>query len=310
MMTFTSTTLLSFLALAALIGLVFLVLKRFGIKNYSISFGGGHFLFIAIMAWLYYTGPTDSQYQLFWISPDLIDLPISLLVQILAPDSMKMYVALLATLGSFQYAVIGWCIDYRLSRDRKLLIPNKRILVIGACVFIGLAYWACHNISYLNLNEYEKSVIKLKSAKTEVDRFRILNKAAKSSFKFKKYDKARNHAEELLTLSQKYKSEVIYGSAIYDSHIVLGRLDLLDGKPKQAIYHLFEAVKTPGDATLATFGPDMSLAKDLLEKGYKEPVIEFLIGCKRFWEFDEGKVDKWVMEIKEGQIPDFGINLD
>jgi hypothetical protein len=309
-MTFTSTTLLIFLGLAVLIVLVFLVLKRFGIKYYSISFGVGHFLFIVIMACLYYTMPIVAQHQLFWISPELIDLPISLLVQILAPDSMTIYIALLATLGSFQYAAIGWCIDYKLSKDRKLLIPNKCILVVGACVFIGLAYWSYRNLSYLNLNEYEKSVIELENAKTEVDRFRILDKAAKSSFKFKKYDKAKNYAEELLVLSQKHKNEVIYGSAIYDSHVVLGRLALLDGKPEQAIYHLFEAAKTPGDAALASFGPDMSLAKDLLEKGYKEPVIEFLIRCKSFWEFDEGKVDRWVKEINEGKMPDFGTSLD
>jgi len=308
-MTIISNALLTFLELAAAIVLVALVLKRYGIKYCSISFGVGHFLFIAVMALLYYTGPIDAQYQLFWISPELIDLPISLLIQILAPNSMKLYVALLAILGSFQYAVIGWCIDLILSKDKRPLIPNKRILVVGACVIIGLAFWTYRNISYRNLNEYEKSEIKLENAKTEVDRFRILVEAAKASFKFKKYDKARKYAEELLTLDQKYKDEIIRGNAIYDAHTILGRLALLDGKPEQAIHHLFEAVKTPGDPGLSSFGPDMSLAKDLLEKGYKEPVIEFLIGCKRFWTHEDGKIDKWVKEIREGKIPDFGLNL-
>ena len=306
-MSFNFTLILTFLGLTALIVLVTLVMKRFGIRSFSISFGLGHLLFIAAISILYLSGSRDAQHQLFWIPVATVDLPVSLLAQVLAPYSMTLYIVLLALLGSAQYAVIGWAIDFKLSRDRKSLIPNKFYLALGAFVIIGISFWAARNISYLKLNDYEKSEIALKEARTERDRFKLLGDAAKASFKFKKYEKAREFSEELLAVSVKYKDDRnYYGDAIYHAHIVLGRLELLSGRSEQAIHHLSEAIKTPGSPVLASFGPDMSLARDLLEKGYKEPVIEFLIECKRVWKYNDGKIETWIKDISEGKMPDFG----
>jgi tetratricopeptide (TPR) repeat protein len=309
MIIYSPTLIVFFIGLAVSICVVSLILRCLGFKSYAKSFGIGHLLFIIVVFCLYYFGTRDAQNQLFWIFPDIVDLPISLLVNILAPDNMGIYILLLATLGSCQYAAIGWCIDYKLSKDRKTLLPKRRFKILGICALIGLAYWTYTKVSYLMLDKCEQAEARLKNANIEVnEKNRSLRDAAKSCFDLEKYDKSKKYADELSKLANENKSDWnIYGTAFYDSHIVLGRLDLLGGKPEQAIYHLLEAAKTPGHATLATFGPDMSLAKDLLEKGYKEPVIEFLIECKKFWESGEkeGKIDKWVKEIKEGKMPDF-----
>lgn len=305
--------LLAFFVLAVSICTVNFILSRLGIKSYSRSFGIGHLLFIIVVFCLYYFGTRDAQYQLIWIFPDIVDLPISLLVNILAPDNMGIYILLLATLGSIQYAAIGWCIDYKLSKDRKTLLPKRRFKIVWICVLIGLAYWTYTKVSYLTLDKCEQADVRLRKANIEIDeKDRSLTDAAKSCFDLGKYDKARKYANELLVLANENKGDLnIYGPSIYASHIALGRQDLLEGKPEQAIQHLFEAAKTPGHPVLASFGPDMSLAKDLLEKGHKKPVIEFLIECKRIWELGEkeGKIDKWVKEISEGKTPDFGSNL-
>lgn len=250
-----------------------------------------------------------AQHQLFWIPVETVDLPVSLLIQILAPDSMALYIVLFAILGSIQYAAIGWGVDYKVSKDRSRLAPNRFFLIAVALVVIGISYWAYVNISYSNLSDFEKSQIALNKAKTESDRFDVLGRAAKISFKSKRYDEAGKYAKELLTIAARYKDDPIYGNAIYDGHVVLGKLALNDGRPEKAIHELLEAVRTPGSATLATFGPDMSLARDLLKEGYKKPVIEFLIGCKSFWEYDDGKIDKWIKDINEGKMPDFGNSI-
>jgi tetratricopeptide (TPR) repeat protein len=310
MMTIIPALLITFLGLAVLIFTTVISFRKYGIKKYWVSFGIGHLLFIVIMSCIYYFGINDAQHQLFWILPSIVDLPASILAEILSPSSMALFVVLLATLGSLQYAAIGWCIDYKFSRDRKSLLPTRRFIVVSVIVFFGLVYWTYSSVSYLRLPDYEKAEIQLKQAKNDFEKGMALTDAAKSYFKFKKYANARIHAEQLLSLSNSNKNDSnIYGPGIYDSHIILGRLELLKGDSEKAIYHLFEAAKTPGHPTLASFGPDMSLAKDLLEKSYKEPVIEFLTDCKRFWTYNDGKLDKWIKEITEGKMPDFGMNL-
>jgi hypothetical protein len=58
-----------------------------------------------------------------------------------------------------------------------------------------------------------------------------------------------------------------------------------------------------------SFGPNMSLAKDLLEKGEREVVLEYFELCRKFWKMDNGRRNDWSQEVKAGKIPDFGANL-
>ena len=53
----------------------------------------------------------------------------------------------------------------------------------------------------------------------------------------------------------------------------------------------------------------MSFAREMLEAGEREPVLEYLRLCRSFWKADEGRLDRWTQEIKEGRIPDFGTSL-
>jgi len=146
------------------------------------------------------------------------------------------------------------------------------------------------------------------NADTECERFYSLNNDAKSHFDAKKYAEARKYANELLLLADNYTKNWNYGNAIYDAHYILGRLAILDNDINLAKKHLFAAVKTPGSPQLNSFGPNMALAKDLLEKGQKEAVIEFLYQCKKFWTNHE-QINKWVKDIKDGKTPYFGANL-
>jgi hypothetical protein len=55
------------------------------------------------------------------------------------------------------------------------------------------------------------------------------------------------------------------------------------------------------------YGPNMSLAKDLLEKGEKQGVLDYFALCRKFW--NSGRLDEWSQQVTEGTIPDFGANL-
>ena len=149
----------------------------------------------------------------------------------------------------------------------------------------------------------------LNNAKSEQNRFYALGPAAKAAFDKGNYSAARTYAEELATLTPKYKGDWNYGNAIQDSNVVLGRLALRDGDIAAAKAFLLEAGKSTGSPQMNSFGPNLSLANDLLQKGEKDVVIEHLKACKKFWEMDRGRLDDWIALVKAGRTPDFGANL-
>jgi len=103
--------------------------------------------------------------------------------------------------------------------------------------------------------------------------------------------------------------ETPYGNAIFYGNLVLGRVAVQRGNVPQASQYLLAAGATPGSASLESFGPNMTLAKELLEKGQSEVVLQYLALCKKFWKMDLGKLDEWGATIRGGGIPEFGANL-
>jgi hypothetical protein len=53
----------------------------------------------------------------------------------------------------------------------------------------------------------------------------------------------------------------------------------------------------------------MSLAKDFLEKGEKETVLQYFQLCRKFWDLGKYQLDQWTKDVNAGRIPDFGANL-
>jgi hypothetical protein len=94
----------------------------------------------------------------------------------------------------------------------------------------------------------------------------------------------------------------------HHGNTVLGLLAVENGDVLKASQHLIEAGSVTGSATLNSFGPDMTLARQLLEHGQSNVVLEYLSLCSRFWEHDRGRLDSWVEVIEQGGIPDFGSN--
>lgn len=120
---------------------------------------------------------------------------------------------------------------------------------------------------------------------------------------------ADKYARELLTLAPTFQGNWNYGNAIQDGNLVLGRIALHEGQTVEAKQYLLEAGKSPGSPTMNSFGPNMSLARDLLEKGERETVLQYFELCRKFWEMDDGKLDQWSQEVKADKIPRFGANL-
>jgi len=307
-MSFWPLVIIAGIGLAVLILISHLIIGRYSQRYFWKSFTVSHFLFVFILSAIYFPGEKDAQHQFFWFIPTVLDLPASFLFPVLALGNMIVLALAFATLGTMQYTLIGWIIDVALTKQKKQLIPSKKVLIPLLTIVVAWSVHGYQNYSYLNLPESAKAEMKLKNADTEIHRFYALNDAAKTSFNAKEYEKAKKYAAELSILAEKYPDDWNYGNAVYDAHVVLGRLALLKNDVETAKKELFLAVKTPGSPQLDSFGPNMTLARDLIEKGQTEPVIHFLIECKRFW-YNHQKVDKWIKVIESGKTPDFNANL-
>jgi hypothetical protein len=150
---------------------------------------------------------------------------------------------------------------------------------------------------------------KLAEAPNEEQRFYALDVAAKESFNAGKIEDADKDAKELLKLAPQFQGNWNYGNAIQDGNLVLGCIAVREGHIDEAKQYLLAAGNSPGSPTMDSFGPNMSLAKDLLEKGQREVVLQYFGLCRKFWKMDYGKLDQWSKEVEAGQVPDFGANL-
>lgn len=132
---------------------------------------------------------------------------------------------------------------------------------------------------------------------------------AEQSIRKNTFHKAESQANELLSLAEKFKSDWDYGNAIHQGNLLLGTIYLRQSRVEDAKKYLRLAGLTPGSAQLNSFGPDMDLAKQLLEIGERDTVIEYFDSCRKFWQMDFGKLDYWTGQVRAGEIPTFGANL-
>jgi hypothetical protein len=136
------------------------------------------------------------------------------------------------------------------------------------------------------------------------------------AFQEEKFQEAKNLALEYLDLARSYQINWNFGNAIHHASLTLGRIALQEGKIEEAKIYLLKAGGTSGSPQLNSFGPNMILAHELLEKGEDKVVLEYIDLCKRFWmkkfwtKILYGfKVKKWKKVIQRGDIPNFNAHF-
>jgi hypothetical protein len=140
-------------------------------------------------------------------------------------------------------------------------------------------------------------------------RFVALPDQCKRAVEHGEISRATALAHELLALADTYPNDWHYGNAVHHAHLTLGRVALADGNLTHARAELLEAGRTPGSPQLDSFGPNMQLARDLLEAGEREVVKQYFDLCRRFWKMGIETLDRWDQDVAEGRSPDFGPHL-
>jgi TonB family protein len=147
------------------------------------------------------------------------------------------------------------------------------------------------------------------AGETGVERFYELRGLAKAAVEAGALDKAKAYATELLQMAPQYPRNWNYGNAVHDGNMVLGRVALRQGNAPGARQYLLEAGKTSGSPQLNSFGPNMRLAKELIDANERDSVLRYFDLCRSFWKMGGKKLDDWAAMVRGGGHPDFGANL-
>ncbi len=115
--------------------------------------------------------------------------------------------------------------------------------------------------------------------------------------------KASEYATELLRLAEEVPRDWNYGNAIHEGHGILGHVALNQGDTEAAKAHLLSAGATPGSPQLNSFGPELTLAQALLDRGERDTVAEYLQNCSRFWQDRSKALNDWITQIRAGESP-------
>ena len=134
------------------------------------------------------------------------------------------------------------------------------------------------------------------------DRADLLPDLAITAFAAGETERARGHAEAMLAALPGARNR---GDYLHYGNLVLGRIALDGGNLDEARDRLLAAGRTRGASLRRFGGPDMALAKALLERGETRTVLLYLESCLDIWEHGAENLRDWIALIEAGRTPDF-----
>jgi hypothetical protein len=114
-------------------------------------------------------------------------------------------------------------------------------------------------------------------------------------------------ASALLTEADEEKMDGFRADILHAAHSILGRVALQNGDVLEAKRQLLASGDVQGSPVLDSFGPGMSLVKELLDRNERAVVLEYFVLISSFWKNE--KLQQWTAIVKSGGTPEFGGNL-
>lgn len=178
---------------------------------------------------------------------------------------------------------------------------------------------AARQRSYLTLalEKGEQALSQIKkerSRERDRDRKELLKTLSKVGLELKQYDRTRAFATELILDFGDDPYEFGYEEAVHKGNIVLGRIALAENDIAKAKEHLLIAIKATLRSEFVWLSEiDLDLARELLAKGEKDAVVEYLRLCLSLRERDKEAEERykseisalksWQEQIKTGKVP-------
>jgi hypothetical protein len=90
------------------------------------------------------------------------------------------------------------------------------------------------------------------------------------------------------------------------ANTILGRVAIRTGNLPGATRFLLDSSRPEAGRDVSLAGPSMVLAKELLEEGERDAVLQYLDQCLTLWPRGETVLQMWIDDIKGGKMPKFG----
>jgi tetratricopeptide (TPR) repeat protein len=126
----------------------------------------------------------------------------------------------------------------------------------------------------------------------------LAGEMAQAAFKMGDFPAAAEFAKIQLTGKDR--------SAPQHANTILGRVALRSGDVSSAKQFLLDSSKPEAAKDISLSGPIMVLAKELLDRGERETVLQYLDNCLTLWPRGENVLQVWIAEIRNGRTPNFG----
>jgi len=192
---------------------------------------------------------------------------------------------------------------------KSIFAYSKAILLAFCFILTPAALAAAQGSDSLPAPETPAKKDKYAEKTEAANKFYELTKLAPAALADGDLEKAESYSQKLLKDAENFPKDWNYGNAIHVGNLVLGHIALANGDLAEAKNFLPAAGKTPGSPQLDSFGPNMLLAKALLEKGESAVVLEYFDLCANFWKSETSHLNEWKETVKRNEIPDFRANL-
>lgn len=154
-----------------------------------------------------------------------------------------------------------------------------------------------------HIEGYKKTVDDFLQQTDSKQRFFDMPRASVAYYMLGFYNEARGIANEMKALPKAYSGTWNDGNLAYYSNWIFGMLALDAGKVETSKELLLLSGECGGSPQLNSFGPNMRLAKRLLERGEKETFLEFLDLIERFWKNGENWLTIWREVVEKNREP-------
>ena len=135
------------------------------------------------------------------------------------------------------------------------------------------------------------------------DRFHMLIAMPMDAFRGGDLISAKRIASDLLEAADDFPDDPAHGAAVHQANITLGEVAFHSGNTDRAEGYLAAAAQVTASPGLS---PDLGLAKELLAKGERTPVRQYLTACGSWWTAGHDRVQRWVATLDAGGMPDWG----
>ncbi len=133
----------------------------------------------------------------------------------------------------------------------------------------------------------------------------ILADAGKAAYLAEQAPAAAGYARQALAMVQQDPKAWYVGDVAHRANTVLGLVAADRGDVRAATEFLIASARVQGSAVLSSFGPSTILAKRLLEKDERQPVLEYLRLCAGFWTLgiETQELQEWTEQVQAGRMP-------